>query len=268
MNDRLTEARLRTTLGQRPFRLYAQIGSTNDAAREWAAAGAPHGAVVLAEEQIAGRGRFARRWNAPPGTALLLSVIIRPGLTHQKYMARLPLIGALAVVEALTPTPLPQVGEGQIPIGIKWPNDALLNGRKVAGILAETEWQGNTPDGGILGIGLNVRVDFSGTELETRAISAEPALGVLIDRVALLTNLLARVDYWTARLSSPALIDTWRSKLVTIGQRITARFADDDQAASISGVAIGVDDSGALLVQADDGTLHRLVAGEVTLQTS
>jgi BirA family biotin operon repressor/biotin-[acetyl-CoA-carboxylase] ligase len=261
MTDELTEARLRTALGQRPFRLYTQIGSTNDAAREWAKNGGSEGAVVIAEEQTAGRGRFARRWDAPPGTALLLSVIIRPQPTQSDYLARLPLVGALAVVETLATL-------GAQDAAIKWPNDALLNGRKVAGILAETDWQGDRPTVGILGIGLNVRIDFTRSELEMRAISVEPALGLPIDRAALLATVLARVDYWTARLEHSALIEAWRSKLVTLGQRITANLTSDSQAAPIAGVAIGVDDFGALLVQTDDGKMHRLVAGEITLRSS
>ncbi len=259
MIDALTEARLRMALGRRPFQFHVQIGSTNDTAREWARAGAPQGAVVVAEEQIAGRGRFARRWSAPSGTALLLSVIIRPEATYRKYMARLPLVGALAVAESIQAL-------GVSDFAIKWPNDALIRGQKVAGILAETEWQGDTPEVGILGIGLNVRVDFSGTELETRAISLEPAIGIPVDRAVLLATLLTRVDYWTVRLSASALIDAWRSKLSTIGQQVTARFAEDEQAPPISGIAIGVDEYGALLVQTDKGSLQRLVAGEVTLQ--
>ena len=260
MTEILTETRLRKVLGQRPFRLYPQIGSTNDVAREWAAQGAPDGAVVVAEEQTAGRGRFARRWDASPGTALLLSVILRLQSTQRTHMGRLPLVGALAVVEALTTL-------GAQRVAIKWPNDALLNGRKVAGILAETDWQGDTPGIGILGIGLNVRVDFSGSELETRAISAEQALGVPIDRPLLLVTLLARIDFWMARLPDPALLDAWRTRLVTIGQRVTARLPGKGQSETMAGVAIGVDDFGALLVQADEGKLHRLVAGEVTLGT-
>jgi len=267
MNDGLTQARLQGALGHRLFQFYGQVGSTNDVAREWAAAGAPNGAVVVAEEQIAGRGRFARRWNAPPGTALLLSMIIRAEPIQANYLVRLPLAGALAVVEVLEAL-------GAHDLGIKWPNDVLLSGRKVAGILAETEWQGEILAVGVLGIGINVRVDFTGSELEVSAISVEPTLGVPIDRATLLAAILQRIDFWLVRLSSPQLIDTWRSRLITIGQRITARFADDQRSPTpvgheaITGVALGVDDLGALLVQSDDNRRHRLVAGEVTLHTS
>src|SRR5215813_11113124 len=101
----LSESRLRASLGSRPFRLFPQIESTNDEARRWATEGASSGSVVVAEEQIAGRGRFGRKWSAPPGTALLMSVILRPRIPPE-YITRLTMVGAVAVAEvaqALTP---------------------------------------------------------------------------------------------------------------------------------------------------------------------
>lgn len=252
---------LRLALGSRPFRWLVQTGSTNDIARAWVAETPTlaQGAVVITDEQTAGRGRFARQWVAPPGSALLFSVIIR----HQPASwVRLPLLGALAVAEALeTLTTTPDL------IGLKWPNDVQIAGRKVAGILAETDWQG-TPPAAVLGIGLNVRIDFSTSDFAAQATSVEPALAVTVDRFALLATILARVDHWAARLGDPALIDAWQSRLTTIGQPVTARFiAADRDGDMITGVAEGVDTDGALLIRDSDGQTYRLLAGEVTLRS-
>src|SRR5262249_25589971 len=188
-DELLSELRLRTSLGARPFRFFEQIQSTNDEARQWALEGASAGSVVIAEEQVAGRGRFGRTWSAPPGTALLMSVILRPRIAPEHF-ARLTMVGAVSVAEMLE-----DLGPGQV--GLKWPNDAQLSGRKVAGILAETIMQEATglPTAVILGIGLNVRVDFSGTILEGQAISIESVTSKKINRAIILGGLLRRIDY-------------------------------------------------------------------------
>jgi BirA family biotin operon repressor/biotin-[acetyl-CoA-carboxylase] ligase len=266
-SDLLTEARLREALGARPFRFEMQVDSTNDIAREWALNGAPSGSVVLTEEQLAGRGRFGRKWSAPPGTALLMSVILRPRITPE-HLTRLTMVGAVSVVETLeTPDPSPfGRGESESPnsLSLKWPNDVLLAGRKVAGILPEAIWQGQSLAAVILGIGLNVRVDFAGTELENRSTSIEQRLGITVDRALLLSHLLQRIDYWAVRVADVALLDAWRSRLVTLGQRVTARGT----AGIIDGLAVDVDNNGGLVLRSDDGTIHHVVAGEVTLSES
>src|SRR5579871_4891908 len=133
--DLLTEARLRAALGARPFRFEPQVGSTNNIAHDWALTGAPSGSVVLTEEQLTGRGRFGRGWSAPPGMALLMSVILRPRIAGNR-LARLTMVGAVAVGEVLE-----GIAPGQV--SLKWPNDVWLAGRKVAGVLPEAIWQGD-----------------------------------------------------------------------------------------------------------------------------
>ncbi len=243
-------------LGARPFHFDPQVGSTNDVAREWALAGAPAGFVALAEEQIAGRGRFGRFWSAPPGTSLLISVILRPRVSHAR-LPRLTMVGAVAVAETLSDLE----SGSDISVSIKWPNDVWLNGLKVAGVLPEAIWQGQTMSAVILGIGLNVRVDFKGTPLEGRATSIESAAGLAVDRAQLLAHLLQRIDYWSMRVEDPGLFEAWRSRLITLGRHITAHGEKGD----LAGQAVDVDDDGTLILRADDGTIHRIVAGEVTL---
>jgi BirA family biotin operon repressor/biotin-[acetyl-CoA-carboxylase] ligase len=208
--------------------------STNDRARALAAAGAPHGTLVTATAQTAGRGRQGRVWSAPPGAALLMSVVVRdPG-------PLLSLAAGVAVAEA--------AGEGA---AIKWPNDVLLDGRKVAGILVE----GRPQEGwAVLGVGVNVavRVEDLPPELHERAGTlGRPAAAL----EAFLDELLARLG---ARLDQPAgeLLAAWRARDALHGQSV--RWDGGH------GTAAGIDGEGRLLVETGDGIVA-LGAGEVHL---
>lgn len=240
-----TAAHLQTALGARPLRFYKAIGSTNDAAREWLRTGAATGSVVIADEQAQGRGRQGRTWQTPPGTALAISVILRP---PDSSLPRLAMLGALAIAEMAEAT-------GIAGVGIKWPNDVQIAGRKVSGVLAEAEWHGDELSGAVLGMGVNVRVDFRGTDLEERATSLEAALGQPLDRVTLVALLLARLDAWYACLDSDALFDAWKRRLVTLGQQV--------KVGDVTGLAESVDGDGVLWVRDDKGQGHRVVAGDV-----
>lgn len=247
----LDETTLAAKLAPRPFQYHAQVDSTNDLAQAWLRAGAPAGAVVIADEQLKGRGRRGHFWHTPPGVALAVSVILRPerGALHQVTM-----LGALAIAETLTAL-------GATQVGIKWANDVLLNGRKVSGVLSEAIWDRDRLIGAVLGMGVNVRVDFSDTDLAVKAISIEPALGIKVNRAEMLVTLLRRVDFWAAQLGTRALFQAWRSRLVTPGQQVTIM---DDQT-TISGTAIDVDEQGALLVRDADGVLRRVIAGDLEI---
>ena len=212
-----------------------RVDSTNQRARELAVAGAPHGTLVTAAEQSAGRGRQGRSWSAPPGRALLMSLLLR------EWPAHLPLAAAVAVAET--------VGEVA---AIKWPNDVVLFGRKVAGILAE-----GRPQQGwmILGIGLNVAVrreDFPPELQETAA-----TMGLAPSAVEpTLTRVLDRLGRW---LDAPAAatVAAVRARDALAGREV--RYANG------SGRARGIDDRGRLVVVRTDGREEALDAGEVHL---
>lgn len=214
--------------------------STNERAKALAAAGAPHGTLVTAAEQSAGRGRQGRSWVAPPGRAVLMSLLLRDLGEHD---AALPLAAAVAVCEAC---------EAAAPVrcAIKWPNDIWIERRKVAGILVE----GRPQDGwAVLGIGLNVALrpeDFP-DELRGRAtgMGLEPDD---VDRV--LAELLRHLE---ARLAQPvaAMLGDWRARDVLHGREINWNGG--------SGTAEGVDDAGRLLVRTPTGEIAELDAGEV-----
>lgn len=260
----LSEARLGAVLGSRPLRFERITSSTNDVARAWASEGAPSGAVVVAEEQGAGRGRFGRRWVAPPGMALLFSVILRPppGL---KNVTRLSMAAALAVVTVLEDL-RPARAE---PVRLKWPNDVLIGAGKAAGILSEALWQGDQLEAAIVGVGLNVRVGVEDMPFARTAASVEGAFGVRVDRARLLARILAHLDDWAARAADSALFQAWRSRLSTLGKRVDVAVVESSasggQSRVIAGLAADVDPDGALLLRAEDGTVQRVVAGDVTV---
>ena len=202
LSQDILERRLRT-----PFRYCQRVGSTNDLAREWLLQGAVAGAAVIADEQTRGKGRLGRKWLTPPGAALAVSVILHPA---EEFAARGVQLGALAVCDLLESL-------GCRDIAIKHPNDVLVNGRKVAGILPEAVWDGPALRGMILGIGLNVRLDFAGSGLENTAASLETLLGKRLDRADLLEGLLRRVMRWYARIESEAIIDAWKARSADLG---------------------------------------------------
>jgi BirA family biotin operon repressor/biotin-[acetyl-CoA-carboxylase] ligase len=264
-NDVLTDEGLRLALGARPFRYLPQVTSTNDIALDWA--DAPSGAVVVTEEQTAGRGRFGRAWIAPSGSALLFSVVLRPRI-DQSRVSRLTMVGAVAIAETLASLPAMVIDL----VGLKWPNDVNIAGRKVAGILPELIWEGDELKVAVLGIGLNVRNDFSGTPLEAQATSIERETGATVDRADLLSRVLSRIDYWIGRLDEHSLLGTWRAWLTTIGQQVKVRTlnlggAKDATTEVISGLAEDVDEEGALVLRLDDGTTRLIAAGEVSLRS-
>jgi BirA family biotin operon repressor/biotin-[acetyl-CoA-carboxylase] ligase len=260
MPDRLTPHTLRAALGERPFRCFDAVGSTQDVARDWALADppAPDGAVVIAEAQTAGRGRQGRPWYSPPGSALLLSAIYRPALAPE-YVQRVTMAGGLALADVLSPL----LGDA---FALKWPNDGLARGQKLCGILCEATWLGDRLAAVVVGIGLNVRADFRGTDLAANATSLETALGRPADRLALLAALLPRLDYWVARAADPAIVAVWRARLGTLGRRVTVYTAPGQfPSPSYSGVAEDVDEAGALLVRLESGEIRRVLAGDVAL---
>lgn len=216
-------------------------GSTNEQAKLLAAAGAPHGTVVTAEEQTAGRGRQGRSWVAPPGRALLMSVVLRD---LDERAALIPLAAAVAVCRAF-----PEAD------GIKWPNDVWAGGRKLAGILVEGRAQARWA---VLGIGLNVATSVAEfpPELRDTATSLRGAGSPVGTPAEALAELLPALDAWLAA-PDDAVLDAWRERDALRGRRV--RWGDGNE-----GTAAGVGDDGSLLVETDAG-VQGLHAGEVHL---
>jgi BirA family biotin operon repressor/biotin-[acetyl-CoA-carboxylase] ligase len=209
--------------------------STNERARALAAAGAPHGTLVTADEQRAGRGRQGRVWSAPPRSAVLMSVVLR------ELSETLPLAAAVAVCEALP-----------VEASIKWPNDVWIDGRKVAGILVE----GRPQEGwAVLGIGLNVATEQFPAELSATSLRLAGASLTVSETLA---ALLGALDGWLERPAADVLA-AWRSRDALLGRPV--RWENGSK----GGTAAGVADSGALIVETVDGRVT-LDAGEVHLE--
>ena len=177
-----------------PLRAYGSVGSTQTLARAWADAGAPEGAVVLADHQTAGRGRRGRPWTAPAGTSLLVSVVLRPPFPVVRW-PEIPMAAGCAVAEAVEAV-------AQVSVRLKWPNDVLVEGRKAGGILAEgVAGSSSHPSLVVLGIGVNVSQGEAAwpAELAGRARSLA-GLAASVTREHLLAVILARLDAWYAVL--------------------------------------------------------------------
>ncbi len=240
---------------------FAAIGSTNDRARELAAAGTPEIALVVADEQLAGRGRQGRSWYTPPGTALAFSLLIRPAIPAWRAMC-LTMLAGLAAVEGI------ERATGWR-LDLKWPNDVVFRGerrwRKVGGILTECAFQGDDLAYAVIGLGLNVNVDFSAQiELRETAASLSHLAGHEIDRWAVLKAVVvAWVERyaWLAGARADRLRDAWAARLINLQQVIRVNLNDQ----AVEGYAEGVDADGALLLRTADGQLQRLLSGDVTL---
>jgi BirA family transcriptional regulator, biotin operon repressor / biotin---[acetyl-CoA-carboxylase] ligase len=230
-----------------------RVDSTQAVAFALAASGAADGTVVVADSQAAGRGRRGRPWVDEPGASLLASIVLRPRLEP----ARLPglsLAAGIAVAEALSRS------AGLSP-RLKWPNDVLVGGRKIAGILLESRTTGAV-DGGrvtaVLGIGINLSQRMFPADLAQRATSVWLVSGRLVDRDALLSALLDALGEWRRRLEYRGFAPVrtrWRALADTLGRTVTVD--------GVSGVAVDIDVDGALLVNDTEGRRHRVVAGDV-----
>lgn len=245
LSQELLERRL-----TRPFKYFERADSSNDEAKAWLEAGAPEGAAVIANEQTRGRGRKGRHWHTPPDVALALSLIIKP---DSALLPRLNMLAALSVYDLVREC-------GCEVVGIKWPNDVQVNGLKVSGVLPEAIWEAGELRGAVLGIGVNVRLDFGGTELRETAISLEDVVQTRLDRVELIATLLRRIDHWYCRIAAPSLFSTWKSRLNTLGQRVSVN--------GVTGVALDVDAEGALLIRDDKGHIHQSDAADLIIHSA
>lgn len=247
-----SQALVDARLGERPHRYYESIPSTMDAARDWLAEGAPHGALVIAGQQSAGRGRMGRTWVDADGCALALSVILRPA--SGSALPQISMLGGLAILDTLAALGVPD-------LLLKWPNDILIGGKKVCGVLVETAWDGVYLSGAILGIGLNVSGSFDVSDIAATATSIGEALGGPPDPARVLDEIVNRLDARLPDLNTPIMYDAWRARLGTIGQRVRI-----ESGRSFEGVAEDVNPMGALLVRADDGQLRTVLAGDVRVR--
>jgi len=240
------------------IRAFDQIGSTNDEAIRWAAQGAQDGCLVVADMQTQGRGRFNRRWVTRPGVALAFSLILRPTPAEMPYLGLFSPLGALAIGQAL---------EKQYNLAplIKWPNDVLLERKKVAGILVESVWMGEEASSIVVGIGINISPAAvpPAEELLFPAISVEDVTGQPVDRFAFLSEILRQAFQWRKQLHQLAFIEEWNRLLAFRGEWVQIK---ENGGASLTGQVMGVDREGNLLLHGKDGQQHTVVVGDLHLR--
>lgn len=238
-------------LGHRAL-CYETIDSTNAMAKTLAVEGAAEGTLVIADEQTAGRGRLDRPWLAPPGTSLLFSLIFRPQFEAAR-VAALTMICGLGVREGVRELTA-------LPAQLKWPNDIMLRGRKVGGILTEVSTRGEHLDWVVVGIGLNVNLAVTALPAEFGATSLQHELGQSISRLQLLQHTLLHIEQRYLKLQAGQWPShEWSTALETLGQRVQVQTVEG----AVEGLAEAVDDEGALWLRLDDGRLRKVWVGDI-----
>ncbi len=257
----MDEKSLQSALAHLPlagFRFFNETGSTNEQALRWAERGAADGSLVIADSQTAGRGRLNRRWETHPGAALAFSLVMRLTAEETRRSALCSPLGALGVAAALS-------DDYQLAAQVKWPNDVLLNRRKVSGILAEACWQGGALQGIVLGVGINVAPESLPPEehLLFPATCVEQALGKPVARSELLRAVLEKIFAWRARLSSPAFIADWEERLAFKGEWVEIQQPNQP---AVTGKLLGISDEGNLRLQTAANETVTIVAGDLRLR--
>jgi BirA family biotin operon repressor/biotin-[acetyl-CoA-carboxylase] ligase len=253
------QSRLTGRIIGRRLRVVGEIGSTNDAAMAAGHVGEPEGLAILADRQESGRGRLGRTWVSVPGLGIYTSILLRPPVPPLQAPL-LTLMAGLATVEAIEAV-------GQVAPALKWPNDVLCGGRKVAGILTEMATMGQQIGHVVVGVGINVghrAVDFP-AEMEATATSIEMAAGRPVDRGEVAAALYNAMDRWYAVFchnGTDTILRQARGRTATLGRPVTV-LADQQR---WRGIALDLDTDGALLVRDETGVVRRVLAADVSIR--
>jgi BirA family biotin operon repressor/biotin-[acetyl-CoA-carboxylase] ligase len=250
---------LLSTLQLGDIRYFDSIGSTNDEALAWANKGARDMSLIVADEQTMGRGRLDRPWFTPPGTALAFSLILRPTPDEKPYLSRIVGLAALAITES--------VRKLDLDAQIKWPNDVLLNQRKVAGILIELIWAGEDVVCVVIGAGVNILkravpdtdiLRFPGTSLESM-------LGRPVEREEVLRDILASITALRPQLGTDSFMNKWGEALAYRGRQVKVDMGGDQ---TVVGRLEGILKDGSLRLRDDNGKSVTVHFGDVRLRPS
>lgn len=254
LNLNAVQSRLRTAFLAHRLLYLTSTTSSQEVARREAEEGAPAGTIVIAEEQTAGRGRFGRTWVSPAGKNLYVTLILRPPRQRLRSLSTVSPLAVLLGVEDVT---------GLAP-ALKWPNDVVAGGRKLAGVLVETDLSGEDVRYSLVGIGLNVNMDVEpDSPIAEVATSLKRELGREVSREDLLAALLNRYEsLYEEAASGTTVHDAWKARLETLGRQVRVTFRDQ----VFEGLAEDVDAEGSLVLRQADGSRITLDAGEVTLR--
>jgi len=296
---------LETNLADLPLgqvRFYDSVGSTNDIASDWADEGAPDLSLVVANRQTTGRGRAGRKWFTQPGASLAFSLILQPPIPNcgdisnmrsfTSSAPRPPILGESAfppkwggqggvngypgIVSRLSGLGALGVSRGlrkhySLPTQIKWPNDVLVKGRKLAGVLAETHWKGNQLSAAILGIGINIATLSVPPDdvLVFPATSVETVLGRSVDRLSLLRSVISEVLFWRSLLAAPEFILAWEADLAFLSEQVQIVSAGKQGEVTHlvhEGYIAGLDSDGSLKLHLLSGEEAIVRLGEIRLR--
>ena len=240
------------------MRYFDSIGSTNDEALAWATDNARDLSIVIADEQTQGRGRLNRKWYTPKGSALAFSLILRPAAALRPHLSRTVGLAALSIAESCRML-------GLAP-RIKWPNDILLNGKKMAGILIETVWSGEDVDSVVVGMGINVHsasvppqelLQFPATSLED-VLGKEPPT-----REEILFSILNAFIHWRERMGTDELIHAWEETLAFRGEQVQIQAGTE---IPITGELLGLESDGGLRLRDSNDKSIIVRFGDVSLR--
>ena len=253
--DELKRVLSKLPLGE--VKYFDSIGSTNTEALAWATNDARDLSLVIADEQTAGRGRLDRKWFTPLGTALAFSLIVHPTPEEEPFLTRIVGLAALAIVDALQARSLTAQ--------IKWPNDVLLNGRKVAGILVESVWSGEEVDYVVIGIGINVLKGAvpPADLLQFPATSLEESLGPVAKREEILRDILANILALRPHLGTDSFITSWEKVLAFRAEQVQIEEANGSFTV---GKLLGLGPDGSLRVMDEQSNSITVRFGDVRLR--
>lgn len=252
----LIEKQLKTKVLGQKIHYFEQLDSTQTKAHEWARLGADEGTLVLAEQQTEGRGRMGRKWHSPKGKGLWMSMILKPRIPLQ-FAPQLTLVIAVALCRAIK-----QVT--QLPVGIKWPNDLLIDGKKISGILSESIAEDEKPLYVVVGVGIsaNLREEDYPEELRTVATSLQLELGKPVDRTVLLCQFMEELEtlyelYHEQGFGPIKLL--WEALSVSLNCKVR----NQTPKGLLEGTAVSLDETGALNVRLEDGSLTKWYSGTI-----
>lgn len=243
-------------LGKGDIVYFEETDSTNTKAKESAVKGAPEGTLIISEKQTKGRGRKGRKWFSPSQEGIYISIILRPTIPPNEA-PKITLLTAVAVAETL-------LSLTSLKIDIKWPNDILVNGKKIAGILTEISTEPDAIDYVVVGLGLNVNTPDFPDDIKEIATSLFVETGEHFSRVRLIREYLQwHEKYYEIfkRVGFEPVIKRWRELTNIIGHRIMVEMIDEKYIGEVQ----DVDNDGVLILKDDRGRLHRIISGDVTL---
>jgi|MTBAKSStandDraft_1061840.scaffolds.fasta_scaffold01155_5 BirA family biotin operon repressor/biotin-[acetyl-CoA-carboxylase] ligase len=241
------------------FKYYASIDSTNRVALEWLEDGTPDGAIIFADYQSSGRGRFDRKWVTQPGSAIAVSIIVRPDAREQQYLPLFSPLAGIALADVLT-------HKLQLDAQIKWPNDVLLNRMKTAGILTETVWSGEELHGLVVGIGVNVLPQSIPPKelLQYPATCIQDHSPIPIDRFEIMAAWINAFSFWRSQIHLSEFMNQWQKTLAFRGEKVYIK--QKDGTVQWSGILSGLTSNGDLEILSENNQKQTITAGDVHLR--